>query len=170
MSQVAIIGLLGLCVVCSSSSAAMLMMGDEETSNTTGPSSTGPSSTGPSSTGPSSTGPSSTGGANITNILSTGEYGYTAYEGCSGDGDITNDARFTQKIEGEVLSLSGLKELKGVGHPEIGSMVVRNISIKGSYKIGQKDYTIDEGVGNKLIKFCQDDGTKATKYDFVMEF
>jgi len=61
MSQVAIIGLLGLCVVCSSSSAAMLMMGDEETSNTTGPSSTGPSSTGPSSTGPSSTGPSSTG-------------------------------------------------------------------------------------------------------------
>ena len=160
MSQVAIIGLLGLCVMCSSSSVAMLMMGDEETSNTTGPS----------STGPSSTGPSSTGGANITNILSTDEYGFTAYEGCSGDGDVTNDGRFTQKIEGGVLSLNGLKELKGVGHPEIGSMVVRNMSIKGSYKIGQKDYTIDEGVGNKLIKFCQDDGTKATKYDFVMEF
>ena len=50
MSQVAIIGLLGLCVMCSSSSAAMLMMGDEETSNTTGPSSTGP--TGPSTPPP----------------------------------------------------------------------------------------------------------------------
>jgi len=170
MSQVAIIGLLGLCVVCSSSSAAMLMMGDEETSNTTGPSSTGPSSTGPSSTGPSSTGPSSTGGANITNNLSTGEYGYTAYEGCSGDGDTIHDTRFTQKIDGAVLNLDGKKQIKGVGYPEIGSMVVHNLSIKGSYKIGQKDYTIDEGVGNKLIKFCQDDGTKATKYDFVMEF
>ena len=170
MSQVAIIGLLGLCVVCSSSSAAMLMMGDEETSNTTGPSSTGPSSTGPSSTGPSSTGPSSTGGANITNILSTGEYGYTAYEGCSGDGDTIHDTRFTQKIDGAVLNMDGKNEIKGVGYPEIGSMVVHNLSIKGSYKIGQKDYTIDEGVGNKLIKFCQDDGTKATKYDFVMEF
>jgi len=155
MSQVAIIGLLGLCVVCSSSSAAMLMMGDEETSNTTGP---------------SSTGPSSTGGANITNNLSTGEYGYTAYEGCSGDGDTIHDTRFTQKIDGAVLNLDGKKQIKGVGYPEIGSMVVHNLSIKGSYKIGQKDYTIDEGVGNKLIKFCQDDGTKATKYDFVMEF
>ena len=160
MSQVAIIGLLGLCVVCSSSSAAMLMMGDEETSNTTGPS----------STGPSSTGPSSTGGANITNNLSTGEYGYTAYEGCSGDGDTIHDTRFTQKIDGAVLNLDGKNQIKGVGYPEIGSMVVHNLSIKGSYKIGQKDYTIDEGVGNKLIKFCPDDGTKATKYDFVMEF
>ena len=128
MSQVAIIGLLGLCVVCSSSSAAMLMMGDEETSNTTGPS----------STGPSSTGPSSTGGANITNNLSTGEYGYTAYEGCSGDGDTIHDTRFTQKIDGAVLNLDGKKQIKGVGYPEIGSMVVHNLSIKGSYKIGQK--------------------------------
>jgi len=42
-----IIGLLGLCVMCSSSSAAAMMMGGEETPSTTGPSaSTG--STGPS--------------------------------------------------------------------------------------------------------------------------
>jgi len=165
MSQVAIIGLLGLCVMCSSSSAAMLMMGDEETSNTTGPSSTGPSST-----GPSSTGPSSTGGAVITNTPPTNEYRYTTYKSCSGQGDTFNQAIFTQKIDGAVLNLSGREEIKGVGYPEIGSMVVHNLSIKGSYKIGEKDYTIDEGVGNKLIKFCQDDGTKATKYDFVMEF
>ena len=160
MSQVAIIGLLGLCVVCSSSSAAMLMMGDEETSNTTGPS----------STGPSSTGPSSTGGAVITNTPPTNEYRYTTYKSCSGQGDTINEAIFTQKIDGAVLNLDGREEIKGVGYPEIGSMVVHNLSIKGSYKIGEKDYTIDEGVGNKLIKFCQDDGTKATKYDFVMEF
>jgi hypothetical protein len=143
----------------------MLMMGDEETSNTTGPSSTGPSST-----GPSSTGPSSTGGAVITNTPPTNEYRYTTYKSCSGQGDTVNQAIFTQKIDGAVLNLSGREEIKGVGYPEIGSMVVHNLSIKGSYKIGEKDYTIDEGVGNKLIKFCQDDGTKATKYDFVMEF
>ena len=55
-----IIGLLGLCVMCSSSSAAAMMMGGEETPSTTGPSaSTG--STGPSaSTG--STGPSAPSG------------------------------------------------------------------------------------------------------------
>ena len=43
MSQIAIIGLLGLCVVvCSSSSAAAaLMMGGEETPNTTGPGGSG---------------------------------------------------------------------------------------------------------------------------------
>jgi hypothetical protein len=41
MSQVAIIGILGLCVMCSSSAAAFMMMGGEETtSTTTGP--TGP--------------------------------------------------------------------------------------------------------------------------------
>ena len=44
MSQVAIIGLLGLCVVCSSSSAAFLMMGGEETPTT--PTSPGPSGSG----------------------------------------------------------------------------------------------------------------------------
>jgi hypothetical protein len=50
MSQVAIIGILGLMMVCSSSSAAMLMMGgdDEKKTGPTGP--TGPSSPGP--TGP----------------------------------------------------------------------------------------------------------------------
>jgi hypothetical protein len=38
MSQVAIIGVLGLMICCSSSSAAMLMMGgDDDTSSTTGP-------------------------------------------------------------------------------------------------------------------------------------
>jgi hypothetical protein len=46
MSQVAIIGVLGLMICCSSSSAAMLMMGgDDDTSqssSTTGPPSTGP--------------------------------------------------------------------------------------------------------------------------------
>jgi len=43
MSQVAIIGLLGLMICCSSSSAAMLMMGgDDDTSPSPGPSSTGP--------------------------------------------------------------------------------------------------------------------------------
>jgi len=73
-------------------------------------------------------------------------------------------------MDGAALNLDGIQEIKGVGYPEIGSMVVHNLSIKGSYKIGEKDYTIDEGVGHKLIKFCQDDGTKATKYDFVMEF
>ena len=41
MSQVAISGLLGLCVVCSSCSSALLMMGGEETSTT--PTSPGPS-------------------------------------------------------------------------------------------------------------------------------
>ncbi|CBI70128.1 hypothetical protein OtV2_129 [Ostreococcus tauri virus 2] len=43
MSQIAIIGVLGLMICCSSSSAAMLMMGgDDDTSSSTGPSSTGP--------------------------------------------------------------------------------------------------------------------------------
>jgi hypothetical protein len=42
MSQVAIIGVLGLMICCSSSSAAMLMMGGDDDTSTTGPSSTGP--------------------------------------------------------------------------------------------------------------------------------
>ena len=167
MSTGAIIGV-GVFVVivcCSSSSAAMMMMGDEETSNTTGPSSTGPSP------GPSSTPPPSYKPAVITNAPPTNEYRYTTYKSCIPDEqDITNETIFTEKIDGAVLNLDGMEEIKGVGYPEIGSMVVHNFNIKGSYKIGEKDYTIDEGVGHKLIKFCQDDGTKATKYDFVMEF
>jgi hypothetical protein len=56
MSQIAIIGILGLMICCSSSSAAMLMMGgDDDTLSSPGPSSLGPSSPGPSSLGP--TGP-----------------------------------------------------------------------------------------------------------------
>ena len=51
MSQIAIIGILGLMICCSSSSAAMLMMGgDDDTLSSPGPSSLGPSSLGP--TGP----------------------------------------------------------------------------------------------------------------------
>jgi hypothetical protein len=42
MSQVAIIGVLGLMICCSSSSSAMLMMGGDDTPSSTGPSSTGP--------------------------------------------------------------------------------------------------------------------------------
>ena len=174
MSQVAIIGIVGLIICCSSSSSAMLMMGGEEEKTTTptgpGPSSPGP---GPSSPGP---GPSSPGPgpsykpAVIANAPPTNEYRYTTYENCSGEGDLTNEVIFTEKIEGGVLNLDGRKEIKGVGYPEIGSMVVHNFGIKGSYKIGENDYTIDEGVGHKLIGFCQDDGTKATKYNFVMEF
>jgi hypothetical protein len=147
----------------------MLMMGDEETSNTTGPSPMGPSPTGP-SPGPSTTPPPSYKPAVITNAPPTNEYRYATYESCSGQGDTTNQVIFTEKMDGAALNLDGIQEIKGVGYPEIGSMVVHNLSIKGSYKIGEKDYTIDEGVGHKLIKFCQDDGTKATKYDFVMEF
>jgi len=163
-----IIGVLAL-MICSSSSAAMLMMGDEETSNTTGPSPMGPSPTGP-SPGPSTTPPPSYKPAVITNAPPTNEYRYATYKSCSGQGDTTNQVIFTEKMDGAALNLDGIQEIKGVGYPEIGSMVVHNLSIKGSYKIGEKDYTIDEGVGHKLIKFCQDDGTKATKYDFVMEF
>jgi hypothetical protein len=51
MSQIAIIGVLGLMICCSSSSAAMLMMGgDDDTSPSPGPSSTGP--TGPTTPAP----------------------------------------------------------------------------------------------------------------------
>jgi len=165
-----IIGVLALMVCSSSSAAAYFMMGDEETSNTTRPSSTGPSSTGP-SPGPSSTPPPSYKPAVITNAPPTNDYRYTTYKSCIPDEqDITNETIFAEKIDGAVLNLDGMEEIKGVGYPGIGSMVVHNLSIKGSYKIGEKDYTIDEGVGHKLIKFCQDDGTKATKYDFVMNF
>ena len=160
MSQVAIIGIVGLIICCSSSSSAMLMMGGEEEKTTT------PTGPGPSSPGP---GPSYK-PAVIANAPPTNEYRYTTYENCSGEGDLTNEVIFTEKIEGGVLNLDGRKEIKGVGYPEIGSMVVHNFGIKGSYKIGENDYTIDEGVGHKLIGFCQDDGTKATKYNFVMEF
>jgi hypothetical protein len=97
-----IIGLLGLCVMCSSSSAAAMMMGGEETPSTTGPSaSTG--STGPSaSTG--STGPSAPAGSPKGRYVKLEQT--IAYDE-SAEGNVDDKNKILNLAELEVFDVSG---------------------------------------------------------------
>jgi hypothetical protein len=95
MSQIAIIGVLGLMICCSSSSAAMLMMGgDDDTSPSPGPSSTGPA-------------PPSGPKGRYVQVIHTVAYDASGYDECE-------KSRIINLQEIEVYDKSGTKISQGV--------------------------------------------------------
>jgi hypothetical protein len=188
MSQVAIIGVVVLAMmVCSSSSAAMLMMGGgPEVGAVCTPEGTKDANatykynadgkctmyckTGyknESGTCVKSTPPPPKAKIAISNRpRSDIIWGWTVYDGCSGEGKKISDVRFGEKPTNDARGHIDHNE----GNPEVGSIILKNASVEGSYNLGNGDFTINQGVGNKLIDFCQPDGTKATKYNFTLKF
>jgi hypothetical protein len=91
-------------------------------------------------------------------------WGWTVYEGCSGEGREISDVKFGKKPTSSIGATVGHAE-----NPEVGSIILKNASIEGFYKLGNEDFTINQGIGNKIIDFCQPDGTKATKFNFNLK-
>ena len=101
----------------------------------------------------------------IEKITPESGYGYRAYEGCFGGGNPIYAGRLDNKIAGAAF---GLKGDTSDGNRPIGSMRVYNVSMEGSYSVDDTDFNIYENIGSNLVKFCQSDGTKLTKWDFTM--
>ena len=101
----------------------------------------------------------------IEKITPESKYGYRAYEGCFGGGETVYTGLFDNKIAGAAF---GLKGDTSDGDRPIGSMHVYNVSMEGSYSVDDTDFNINENIGSNLVKFCQSDGTKLTKWDFTM--
>ena len=137
MSQAAILGVVVLMMMSSSASVAVLMLGGTQTPKDK---------------------------VAISNRPPSEIWGWTVYDGCSGEGREISDVRFSKKPNNGVGANVGHAE-----NPEVGSIILKNASIQGSYKLGNDDFTINQSIGNKIIDFCQPDGTKATKYNFALK-